>query len=68
VIFTCPGCGKSVELRELEEEIDVYDGYSEVTRVFRCPECGFRLVRRVRWHRKESHRGVPWRCQVARVW
>jgi predicted RNA-binding Zn-ribbon protein involved in translation (DUF1610 family) len=53
VIFTCPGCGRTVELRELEEEIDIYDDYSETRRVFRCPKCGFELVRRVRWHRRK---------------
>jgi predicted RNA-binding Zn-ribbon protein involved in translation (DUF1610 family) len=48
----------------MEEEIDIYDDYSETRRVFRCPKCGFKLVRRVRWHRREAPREVPWRCSA----
>jgi len=59
MMFLCPGCHKIVEIRELEEEIDIYDGYTEVKRVIRCPECGFKLVTRVRTHRRE----VPWRTR-----
>lgn len=61
MIVLCPGCHRLVEVSEMEEEIDIYDDYSETRRVFRCPKCGFKLVRRVRWHRREAPHEV-WRC------